>query len=189
MDVTNVFLHGELEEPVYMTQPWGFVDPERPNHLCRLSKALYRVKQALRVWFNTFSNFLIDFGFTCSKSNMSLFTLHSNDKTLILLLYVNDILLTGSDDALIQDLLRALHNIFSMKDLGKPHYFLGTEIESNYGSLFLHQKAYAEDIVYRAAMSYCNPMPTPLPQRIEDPSTKMFLNQPTSGALLENVST
>lgn len=168
MDVSNAFLHCELDEPVYMTQPQGFVDPEKPTQVCKLSKALYGLKQAPRAWFNTFSNFLIDFGFTCTKSDPSLFTLHAKDKTLILLLYVDDILLTGNDDTLVQALLQALHNRFAMEDLGKPRYFLGIKIESLQDSLFLHQKAYAEDILFQAAMSTCNPMPTPLPQRIDN---------------------
>lgn len=167
LDVTSAFLHGELQEPVYMFQPGGFVDPERPNHVCKLTKALYGLKQAPRAWFDTFSNFLIDFGFMCSKSDPSLFTYHKQGQTLVLLLYVDDILLMGNDDALLQRLMETLNSSFSMKDLGEPHYFLGIEIKSHSEGLFMHQKAYAEDILHQAAMSDCNPMPTPLPQRIE----------------------
>lgn len=94
LGVTSAFLHGELLKPVYMYQPQGFVDPEKPNHVCKLTKALYGLKQAPRAWFNTFSHFLIKFGFTCSKSDPSLFTNHKNNETLLLLLYVDDILLT-----------------------------------------------------------------------------------------------
>lgn len=74
LDVSSAFLHGELQEPVYMYQPDGFVDPEKPQHVCKLTKAFYGLKQATRAWFNTFSNYLIDFGFVCSTSDPSLFT-------------------------------------------------------------------------------------------------------------------
>ena len=176
LDVTNAFLHGELNEPVFMHQPPGFMDPEKPSHVCRLTKALYGLKQAPRAWFDTFSNFLIDFGFTCCKSDPSLFTYHKDGKTLVLLLYVDDILLTGSDQ--VDQLLKSLNSRFSMKDLGPPKYFLGVEIEAHSGGLFLHQTAYAKDILHQAAMSNCNSMPTPLPQQIDNLNSDLF-SEPT----------
>lgn len=166
LDVTNAFLHGELQEPVFMLQPPGFVDANKPSHVCRLTKALYGLKQAPRAWFDTFSKYLFEFGFTCSKSDPSLFTYHRAGKTLILLMYVDDMLLTGSHQELLQELLTALNKRFSMKDLGPPSYFLGVEIQSSPHGLFLHQTAYASDILHQAAMSNCNPMATPLPQQI-----------------------
>ena len=153
LDVTNAFLHGELDEPVYMYQPPGFVDQEKPNHVCKLTKALYGLKQAPRAWFNTFSHFLIDFGFTCSKADPSLFTYHKDDQTLMLLLFVGDILLTGSSVALLESLLQKLNNRFSMKDLVSPDYFLGIEIQRHSEGLFLHQRAYAEDILHQETIT------------------------------------
>ena len=150
------------------------MDHTRPNHVCKLTKALYGLKQAPRAWFDTFSHFLIDFGFDCSKSDPSLFTYHHHGKTMVLLLYVDDILLTGSDTELLESLLHSLNSRFSMKDLGKPHYFLGIEIEAHSGGLFMHQKAYTEEILHMAAMSDCNPIPTPLPQRLEQLDTSPF---------------
>ena len=178
LDVSNAFLHGELKEPVFMSQPPGFIDPTRPSHVCRLTKALYGLKQAPRAWFNTFSNFLIEFGFTCSKADPSLFTYHKDGKSLVLLLYVDDILLTGSHQPLLTELLQALHKRFAMKDLGPPRYFLGIEIEFYSGGLFLHQQAYAKDILHQAAMSNCNPMPTPLPLQLDNLNSEPF-TEPT----------
>lgn len=106
------------------------------------------------------------------------FTYHNNDKSLVLLLYVDDILLTGSDDSLMQDLLDSLNNPFAMKDLGTPSYFLGIEIESHKDSLFLHQTAYAEDILHQASMSLCNLMHTPLPTRLDELDKTPF-SEPT----------
>ncbi|KAG7578201.1 Integrase catalytic core [Arabidopsis thaliana x Arabidopsis arenosa] len=178
LDVSNAFLHGELQEPVYMYQPTGFIDPQKPSHVCRLTKALYGLKQAPRAWFDTFSNFLLDFGFLCSKADPSLFVCHQDGKVLYLLLYVDDILLTGSDQSLLQDLLQALNSRFSMKDLGPPRYFLGIQIEDYANGLFLHQTAYATDILQQAAMSDCNPMPTPLPTQLENLNSELF-EEPT----------
>lgn len=92
----------------------------------------------------------------------------------MLLLYVDDILLVGSDQSLLQALLHSLNSRFSMKDLGIPRYFLGIEIESDTNSLFLHQSAYASDILQQAGMVDCNPMPTPLPQQIDNLNSDLF---------------
>src|SRR5690606_32369386 len=122
----------------------------------------------------TFSGFLIEFGFSCSRSDPSLFTYHQQNKTLVILLYVDDVLLTGSDIELLSKLLQALNLRFAMKDLGTPKYFLGIEMQSSSDGLFLHQTAYATNILHQAAMAECNSMPTPLPSRIEDLPSPMF---------------
>lgn len=144
LDVSNAFLHGELKEPVYMTQPQGFVDKDKPDYVCKLTKALYGLKQAPRAWFDTFSTFLIEFGFVCNKSDPSLFIYHKKGKSMVLLLYVDDILLTASDSTLMEALLEKLNTRFLMKDLGYPKYFLGIEIEQTEEGLFLHQSAYLQ---------------------------------------------
>lgn len=161
-----------------MEQPPGFIDPEKPHHVCKLTKALYGLKQAPRAWFDTFSNYLIDFGFECSTSDPSLFTYKRNDKFMVLLLYVDDILLTGSSAALLQDLVTALSTRFSMKNMGRPTYFLGIEMETYHESIFLHQQAYIKEILHVASITDCNPMPTPLPQRIESVDDSLF-SEPT----------
>lgn len=174
LDVSNAFLHGELKEPVFMLQPAGFEDLSKPDNVCRLTKALYGLKQAPKAWFDTFSNYIIDYGFSCSKADPSLFTYYKNMKTMVLLLYVDDMLLTRSDQALLQHLLECLNKPFSMKDLGKPHYFMGVEIEDYNGGMYLHQTAYAADILRQASMADCTPMPTPLPLELDDFNSELF---------------
>lgn len=104
-----------------------------------------------------------------------MFTYHLNGHTLVLLLYVDDILLTRDSQTMVNELLKALNDRFFMKDLGKLKYFLGIQIEENGSGLFLHQEAYASDILHQASMSDCNPtMPTPLPQHLEDFNPEPF---------------
>lgn len=103
LDVQNVFLHGDLQEMVYMKQPPGFVHPERPDYVCRLNKAIYGLKQAPRAWFDKFSSFLLDFGFQCSFPDPSLFVYHHGSDDIYLLLYVDDMLLTGNIRLLLTD--------------------------------------------------------------------------------------
>ena len=167
LDVRNAFLHGELQEEVFVEQPPGFVDPAYPNHVCKLHKALYGLKQAPRAWFNKFTNFLLEYGFTCSSADPSLFTYHHGDQTMALLLYVDDVLVTGNSQSLVDALITALSLQFAMKDMGDIHYFLGIQAQYHDHGLFLNQSAYAEKILREAGMDTANPMPTPLPSRLD----------------------
>ena len=93
VDVNNAFLHGTLNEVVYMMQPDGFVDKQRPTHVCQLRKAIYGLRQAPRAWFDTLRSTLLKWGLQNSKSDSSLFYMSTNGKTLLLLIYVDDILI------------------------------------------------------------------------------------------------
>ncbi|KFK36578.1 hypothetical protein AALP_AA4G141700 [Arabis alpina] len=91
---------------------------------------------------------------------------------------VSNAFLHGSDSSFLDQTLQALNKRFSMKDLGQPRYFLGIEIVSNSEGLFLHQAAYAADILHQAAMTDCNPMPSPLPQNLDNLNSELF-SEPT----------
>lgn len=125
LDVKNAFLHGNLDTPVFMEQLTGFKDSEMPNHVFQLNRALYGLKQALRAWFDRFSSFLIDYGFYCSPADPSLFVFHNGAHIMILLVYVDDIILTGTTSSLLDEFVQQLGSQFSIKDLGQLHYFLG----------------------------------------------------------------
>lgn len=125
LDVTNAFLHGVLQEEVYMTQPPGYNDPSRPSYVCKLHKALYVLKQAPRAWYALFSSHLITHGFQNSMSDTSLFVKHQGSDLTYVLIYVDDIIVTGTDSSYISSLLTQLQSKFALKDLGDLHYFLG----------------------------------------------------------------
>ena len=111
-----------------MAQPKGYVDASKPNHVCKLNRALYELKQAPRAWFDKLRATLIQWDFENSKSDTSLFIFNSNGKTIYLLVYVDDILLTGNDDQLLLNKLTSdLNKEFALKNLGQIHYFLGVE--------------------------------------------------------------
>ena len=162
LDISNAFLHGTLEEEVYMVQPPGFVDSSKPTHVCKLQKALYGLKQAPRAWYSTFSNFLEQQGFRHSNCDTSLFVRKTANSITILLIYVDDILLTGSNTAYIQSLLSQMHLAFSMKELGTVNYFLGISVQSTANGCFLSQKKYASELLHRAGMTDCKPSPSPI---------------------------
>ncbi|KAM1422622.1 hypothetical protein ACFX2I_004733 [Malus domestica] len=162
LDVKNAFLHGELEEEVYMQQPQGFVDQENPTHVCKLVKSLYGLKQAPRAWNSKFTSYLPALGFTPSLSDSSLFVKTDNEDIILLLLYVDDIILTGSNSIKVQGIINNLAAVFDLKDMGRLSYFLGLHIHYNDdGSLFISQSKYAADLLKKAGMESCKPTSTP----------------------------
>ena len=128
LDVKNAFLHRHLDTTVFMDQPPGFEDSTAPTHVCQLKRALYGLKQAPRAWFDQFSSFLIDYGFFCSTTDSFLFIYNHDSHILILLVYVDDIILTGSLDSLLAYFVSHLGVQFSIKDLRSLSYFLGVQV-------------------------------------------------------------
>jgi hypothetical protein len=122
MDIKTAFLNGVIEEEVYVEQPQGF-----ETHVCRLKKALYGLKQAPRTWYGRTDNFLMSLGFIKSKADFNLYYKIENDDQVILLLYVDDLFLTGNGKLII-DCKKKLASEFEMKDLGQMHYFLGLQV-------------------------------------------------------------
>jgi hypothetical protein len=106
---------------VYCQQPAGFIDPDKPNHVCLLVKSLYGLRQAPHACYQQFAGHLRTMGFTSTVSDSSLFVYKRRSNMAWLLLYVNDIVLTASSAKLLQDIIRRLHAEFSMKDLGLLH--------------------------------------------------------------------
>ena len=104
-DVSNAFLHGFLREEVYMVQPLGYVDLAHPTHVCKLLKSLYGLKQAPRAWFERFSTELLHLGFQASLSNSSLFIFGQGSLVVYLLVYVDDIVMTGNNPQFLSSLI------------------------------------------------------------------------------------
>lgn len=163
MDVKNAFLHGHLNETVYMHHPMGFRNKNHPNHVCLLKKSLYGLKQAPHAWYQRFVDFVATIGFSHSTFDHSLFFFYKNGcDTAYILLYVDDIILTASTDRLRKHFMTQLGSEFAMKDLGPLSLFLGIAITRHAHGLFSSQKQYAAKIIERAGMSNCNSCPTPV---------------------------
>ncbi|KAM7530049.1 hypothetical protein LguiB_033459 [Lonicera macranthoides] len=161
MDVKNAFLHGDLKEEIYMLPPPGlFTNPS--NEVCRLKRSLYGLKQAPRAWFEKFRTTLLNFQFTQSQYDSSLFLKRTATGIVVLLVYVDDIVITGSDSQSIGELQQHLKSIFHMKDLGLLHYFLGLEVHSCSTGMLLHQHKYTQEILTLAGLQFGNSVLTPL---------------------------
>lgn len=161
-DVSNAFLHGILDEEVYMHQPQGFVDPNNPHLVCKLHKALYGLKQAPWAWFSTFSSFLLHCGFKPSHCDPSLCIHHTSISLTILLIYVDDILLTDNNPSFLSFLVSKMHSKFSMKELGLLNYFLGISVHTSSFGYFLSQTKYVTELLAKAGMSSCKPYSSPM---------------------------
>ena len=122
------FLHGDLQEEVYMEQPPGFVAQGEIRKVCRLRKFLYGLKQSPYAWFGKFNQAIEAFGKLKSKSDHSVFSKNSSFGIILQIVYVNDIVVTGSDSKGILSLKSFLHSQFHIKDLEMLKYFLGVEV-------------------------------------------------------------
>lgn len=172
LDVKNAFLHGHLNETVYMHQPMGFRDKINPDYVCLLLKSLYGLKQAPRAWYKRFAEFVATIGFTHSKCDHSLFIYRQGSDIAYILLYVDDIIITASSDNLRKHFMALLSSEFAMKDLGPLSYFLGIAVTRHSNGLFLSQKQYAAEIISKAGMSNCSTCPTPVDTKPKLSATK-----------------
>lgn len=163
MDVHNAFLHGDLQEEVYMKMPPGFYG-DSPTKVCKLRKSLYGLKQAPRCWFAKLTSALKKFGFKQSYSDYSLFTYIRNGRSLHVLIYVDDLIIVGDDLGRMTKFKGYLNEWFKMRDLGKAKYFLGIEIALGPMGMLLSQRKYALDIVNEAGLLGCKPVTTPMEQ-------------------------
>ena len=167
MDVVTAFLHGELDEDIYMHQPEGFRDPSKPNHVCKLVKSLYGLKQAGRKWNEKMDQFLSnDLKFTSSTSDPCMYIKVDGSMLVIISLYVDDLLLAGNNLSAISWIKGELHKRFEMKDLGEAKVILGLEITRDRKNRELHlgQSKYAGDILERFGMHDSRPVSTPMIQ-------------------------
>jgi hypothetical protein len=151
---------------VYIEQPQGFEVEDMKSYVCKLKKSLYGLKQAPRAWYGHIDSFLTSLGFTKNKADSNLYFKIMNNEPVILLLYVDDLFLTGEEN-LITECKRRLASEFEMKDLGLMHYFLGLEVWQSPERIFLNQGKYMVEILKRFDMLECKPMNTPIEAKLK----------------------
>nr|KYP50410.1 Retrovirus-related Pol polyprotein from transposon TNT 1-94 [Cajanus cajan] len=162
LDVNNAFLNGNLQEEVYMSQPPGFESSDK-TLVCKLHKAIYGLKQAPRAWFDKLKTTLFQLNFQISKCDPSLFVYSHDNNVIYILVYVDDIIITGNNSSTLQNIIAQLNSAFSLKDLGRLDFFLGIEVKSNTdGSLTLTQSKYIRDLLNRTNMENSNPISSPM---------------------------
>uniref|UniRef100_A0A0V0IWV1 Putative ovule protein n=1 Tax=Solanum chacoense TaxID=4108 RepID=A0A0V0IWV1_SOLCH len=166
MDVHNAFLQGDLLEDVYMEMPQGF-QTQGENKVCKLLKSLYGLKQASRQWNQKLTEALLSIGYSQSSYDYSLFTKRDGEDIAVILIYVDDLLITGNSNKLIQELKDSLHSRFKMKDLGVLKFFLGIEIMRSKSGILLNQRKYALELISDTGLSGAKPVNTPLETNVK----------------------
>ncbi|GAU22332.1 hypothetical protein TSUD_106600 [Trifolium subterraneum] len=168
LDVKSAFLNGPLEENVYVKQPPGFELKGKEDRVLKLNKALYGLKQAPRAWNKRIDQFLVMQGFVKCSVKYGVYMKHSNDKhMLIICLYVDDLLVTGSSPLEIENFKSQMKSEFEMTDLGKLTYFLGMELLETPKGVILHQAKYATEILKKFEMLDCNSAVIPADTRLK----------------------
>ena len=162
LDIKNAFLHGDFQEEVYMEQPPGFVAQGEIGKVCRLRKSLYGLKQSPRAWFGKFSQAVEKFGLQKSKYDHFVFYWNSHSGIILLVVYVDDIVITGSDSTGISSLKSFLHGQFHTKDLGILRYFLGVEVMRSKHEIFLSKRKYVLDLLFETRKLGAKPCSSPM---------------------------
>ncbi|KAJ3673974.1 hypothetical protein LUZ60_005966 [Juncus effusus] len=162
LDVNNAFLYGELDKEIYMEQPVGYIFKMRPDYVCKLKKALYGLKQAPRAWYGKIAEYLQFCGYSSSSSDHSLFVKRKVGLHVVVLLYVDDMIITDNDEGEVARLRGKLSIRFEMKDLGELSHFLGLEVEGLKDGYFVSQTSYAGKLIEKFGIKEGKHCSTPL---------------------------
>ncbi|WVZ93922.1 hypothetical protein U9M48_039872 [Paspalum notatum var. saurae] len=163
MDVMSSFLNGFIEEEVYVRQPPGFESARFPDRVYKLKKALYGLKQAPKAWYARLKSFLLKSGFVIGSVDKTLFLLSRGGDTLIVQIYVDDIIFGGSSHALVSSFAEQMSSEFEMSLMGELLFFLGLQIKQGLNSTVVHQAKYTRNILKKFEMGDSKPMTTPSP--------------------------
>eukprot|EP00257_Ricinus_communis_P027923 XP_025015337.1 uncharacterized protein LOC112536724 [Ricinus communis] len=165
LDVKSAFLNGELKEELYIEQPEGFQMREREDEVYKLRKALYGLKQAPRAWYQKIDAHLMQQGFKRNDNEATLYLKQEDGELKIVVsLYVDDLLVTGSQEEAVSELKKQMESVFEMFDLGLMNYFLGMEIHQCSSGIFISQKKYALDVLKKFKLEACKEVVTQIAQ-------------------------
>ena len=168
MDVKTAFLNGSIHSEIFMTQPKGYVDADKPNYVCKLNKSIYGIKQSARCWNSTLDQHLKWSGYRKSNADGCIYIklINRPDRHIsfvILAVYLDDIIPVSNDISMLNAEKESLCRRFEMVDKGEAHHVLGMSIERDRKAktLFTSQPKYVENVLQRFGMEDCKPVSTP----------------------------
>lgn len=147
LDVKSAFLNGFLQEEIYVEQPEGFLVKGKEEKVYKLKKALYGLKQAPRAWYSRVDVYLQSLGFAKSPSEATLYVKKSDTNIIVVSIYVDDLLVAGSNEKLVNEFKADMFKAFEMTDLGLLSYFLGLEVKQSAHEVFIYQQKFAKKIL------------------------------------------
>nr|GFC00861.1 hypothetical protein [Tanacetum cinerariifolium] len=165
MDVKTAFLNGNLREEVYVSQPDRFMDPDNPNHVYKLKKALYELKQAPRAWYDMLSSFLLSQDFFKGSVDPILFIRRNGNDLLLVQIYVDNIIFAASTLELCDLFANLMCSKFKMSMMGKISFFLGLQISQNPRGIFINQSKYALESLKKYGFKSCDPVDTSMVEK------------------------
>ncbi|GKF18839.1 uncharacterized mitochondrial protein-like protein, partial [Tanacetum coccineum] len=168
--VKSAFLYGTIEEEVYDTQPPRFKDPENPDKVYKVVKALYGLHQAPRVWYETLANYLLGNGFKRGKIDQTLFIKKQKGDILLVHVYVDDIIFGSTNKELCTRFEKLIKDKFKMSSLGELTFFLGLQVQLKEDGLFISQDKYVDEILNK--FNYTDVKSASTPVDFEKPLVK-----------------
>ncbi|GJQ95115.1 retrovirus-related pol polyprotein from transposon TNT 1-94 [Tanacetum coccineum] len=162
MDVKSAFLDGFINEEVYVAQPPGFIDFEKPNHVYKLKKALYGLKQAPKAWYDRLKAFLIKHEYKMGMVDNTLFTKKKSSNLIIVQIYVDDIIFGSTCQDMCDEFAKIMHDEFEMSMMGELNFFLGLQIKQMEDGIFFNQSKYIKEMLKKFGLEDSKPMKTPM---------------------------
>ncbi|GKA39223.1 putative ribonuclease H-like domain-containing protein [Tanacetum coccineum] len=162
MDVKSAFLYGKVKVEVYVCQPQGFEDPDFPDRVYKVEKALYGLHQAPRAWYETLSTYLLDNGFQRGKIDKTLFIKRDQGDILLVQVYVDDIIFGSTKKMLCTEFEKMMHNKFQMSYMGELTFFLGLQVKQKEDGIFISQDKYMTEILKKFGFSEVKTASTPM---------------------------
>ncbi|GJZ67742.1 putative ribonuclease H-like domain-containing protein [Tanacetum coccineum] len=162
MDVKSAFLYGKIEEEVYVCQPPGFEDPDFPDRVYKVEKALYGLHQAPRAWYETLSTYLLDNGFQRGKIDKTLFIKRDKGDILLVQVYVDDIIFGSTKKSLCTEFEKMMHKKFQMSSMGELTFFLGLQVKQKEDGIFISQDKYVTEILKKFGFTDVKTASTPM---------------------------
>ncbi|GJY45415.1 retrovirus-related pol polyprotein from transposon TNT 1-94 [Tanacetum coccineum] len=160
MNVKSAFLNGFINEEVYVAQPPEFVDFEKPNHVFKLKKSLYGLKQALKAWYDRLKAFLLDHKYTMGLVDNTLFTKKKDSHIIIVQIYVDDIIFGSTCQDLCDDFSKIMHDEFEMSMMGELNFFLGLQIKQLEDGILFNQSKYVKEMLKKFSLEDTKPIKT-----------------------------
>jgi hypothetical protein len=162
MDIKSAFLNGPIKEEVYVEQPPGFKDEEYPNHVYKLHKTLYELKQAPRAWYDYLRDFLIENDFRIGKVDSTLFIGKMDTELFVCQIYIDDIIFGSTNASFCEEFSKIITDRFEMSIMGELKYFLSFQIKQLEDGTFISQTKYTHDLLKKFGMDKAKPIKTPM---------------------------